>query len=136
MSGNEKIDPFDRSKKIGFHSFFVRMSDQLITRAGEYERLSVAYSENSRSENHQQVLTSLQKKARDSWELVSEKTSKLSEEGKVRNLKKFWIINGFSCLAINSAIEELAGHTEISYIYLDLFSKPIRRSSPLEKKIS
>jgi len=134
LFANEKIDPAIDLKKSGFIPVFVRMSDQLITRAGEYERLSVAYSENSRSENHQQVLTSLQKKARDSWELVSEKTSKLSEEGKVRNLKKFWIINGFSCLAINSAIEELAGHTEISYIYLDLFSKPIRRSFPLEQK--
>ena len=134
MSGNEKIDPSIDLKKSGFIPVFVRMSDQLITRAGDYERLSFEYAGNSRSENHQQVLSSLHKKAKDSWELVSGKVRKLSGQGKVRNLKRFWIVNGFSCLAINSAIEELAGHTEISFIYLDLFVKPIRRSSPLEKK--
>ena len=67
MSGNEKIDPSIDLKKSGFIPVFVRMSDQLITRAGEYERLSFEYAGNSRSENHQQVLSSLQKKAKDSW---------------------------------------------------------------------
>ena len=94
MSGNEKIDPSIDLKKSGFIPVFVRMSDQLITRAGEYERLSVEYAGNSRSENHQRVLSSLQKKAKDSWELLSGKVRKLSGQGKVRNLKRFWIVNG------------------------------------------
>ena len=89
LFANEKIDPAIDLKKSGFIPVFVRMSDQLITRAGEYERLSVAYSENSRSENHQQVLTSLQKKARDSWELVSEKTSKPRRRERFVILKNF-----------------------------------------------
>ena len=46
LFANEKIDPAIDLKKSGFIPVFVRMSDQLITRAGEYERLSVTYSEN------------------------------------------------------------------------------------------
>ena len=134
LSGGEKIDPSINLNRSGFIPVFVRMSDQLITRAGEYERLSVAYSGNSRSENNQQVLSLLQKKSKDSWELVSRKINKLSGQEKVRNLKRFWIVNGFSCLATNSAIKELSRHSEISFIYLDHFFKAIRRPSPLKLK--
>ena len=134
LSGNEKIDPAIDLNKSDYIPVFVRMNDQLIRGAGEYERLSLLYSVNSRSENHQQVLFKLQKKARDSWEEVSGKVNSLARQGKLRNLQKFWIVNGFSCLAKNSAIKELVGHSKISFIYLDRFSRPFRRSSALKPK--
>ena len=106
LSGNEKIDPAIDLNKSDYIPVFVRMNDQLIRGAGEYERLSLLYSVNSRSENHQQVLFKLQKKARNSWEQVSGKVKSLARQGKLRNLQKFWIVNGFSCLAKNSAIKD------------------------------
>ena len=68
LLGNEKIDPSIDLNRSDYIPVFVRMSDQLVTGAGEYKRLTHLYSVNSRSENQKQVLFKLQKKARDSWE--------------------------------------------------------------------
>ena len=133
LSGSEKIDPSIDLNKSGYLPVYVRMSDQLITGAGEYERLSIEHSVYSRSENRRQVLSILRQKAKDSWDILSMEVRMLSRQGKLRNIQEFWIVNGFSCLATNSAIEELAGHPEVSYIYLDRFFKPGRRSSTLNR---
>ena len=134
LLGNEKIDPSIDLNRSDYIPVFVRMSDQLVTGAGEYKRLTHLYSVNSRSENHKQVLFKLQKKARDSWEEVRGKVESLLKNGKLSNLQKFWIVNGFSCLAKNSAIKELVRHSQISFIYLDRFPRSFRRSTPLKKK--
>ena len=95
LSGNEKIDPAIDLNKSDYIPVFVRMSDQLIRGAGEYERLSHLYSVNSRSENHQQVLFKLQKKASDSWEEVSGKSEEPSQAGQASQsseiLDRKWI---------------------------------------------
>ena len=134
LLGNEKIDPSIDLNRSDYIPVFVRMSDQLVTGAGEYKRLTHLYSVNFRSENHKQVLFKLQKKARDSWEEVRGKVESLLKNGKLSNLQKFWIVNGFSCLAKNSAIKELVRHSQISFIYLDRFPRSFRRSTPLKKK--
>ena len=131
LFGNEKIDGAIDLNKREFLPVFIRMSDQMVNCAGEYEKQSFARSENSRSQNRKEVIRLLRQKAKKSWDVLSKNIGLLSKAGEIRNIEKFWIVNGFSCLAQASAIRKLARQPEVSMIYLDRFSKPVRRSSPM-----
>jgi hypothetical protein len=131
LFGNEKIDGAIDLNKREFLPVFIRMSDQLVNCAGEYEKQSFARSENSRSQNRKEVIHLLRQKAKNSWDVLSKNIRLLSKAGEIRNIEKFWIVNGFSCLAQASAIRKLAQQPEVSMIYLDRFAKPVRRSSPM-----
>jgi subtilisin family serine protease len=131
LFGNEKIDGAIDPNKSEFLPVFIRMSDQLVNCAGEYEKQSFARSENSRSQNRKEVIHLLRQKAKNSWDVLSKNIRLLSKASEIRNIEKFWIVNGFSCLAQASAIRKLAQQPEVSMIYLDRFAKPVRRSSPM-----
>ena len=131
ISGSEKIDGGIDLNKKGFSAVFVRMSDQLVNCAGEYEKQSFTRSEKTPSQNRQEVMGLLQQKAKDSSEALSGTLRTLSEQGEIRNVRKFWIVNGFSCLARASAIRKLSRQPEVSLIYLDRFATPVRKSSPM-----
>ena len=99
------------------------MSDQLVNCAGEYEKQSFVRSENPRSQNRKEVIRVLRKKAKNSWDVLSDNIRLLSKAGEIRNIRKFWIVNGFSCIAQASAIRKLARQPEVSTIYLDRFAR-------------
>ena len=131
LPGSEKIDAAIDLINPDFSPVFVRMIDQVVNCAGEYEKQSIVRSEKTRSQNRKEVIGLLQQKAKNSWEALSGTFRRLSKEGEIRNIQKFWIVNGFSCLAQASAIRKLARQPEVSMIYLDRFAKPVRRSSPM-----
>ena len=45
-----------------------------------------------------------------------------------------WIVNGFSCLAKPTAIRKLAKRTDVSYVYLDRFARPLKKPLPMSDK--
>ena len=129
--GSEKIDAAIDLINPDFSPVFVRMSDQVVNCAGEYEKQTIDRSDKTRSKNRKEVIGLLQQKAKNSWEALSGTIRRLSKEGEVRNIQKFWIVNGFSCLAQASAIRKLARQPEVSMIYLDHFAKLVRKSSSM-----
>ena len=131
LPASEKIDDAIDLNNQDFSPVFVRMSDQLVNCAGEYEKQIFVRSNKTRSKNRREVIGLLQQKARNSWDLLSENIRLLSKAGEIRNIRKFWVVNGFTCLAQASAIRKLAHQPEVSMIYLDRFAKPVRRSSPM-----
>jgi len=131
LLGNEKIDGAIDLNKAEYFPVFIRMSDQLVNCAGEYEKQSFVRSENPRSQNRKEVIRVLRKKAKNSWDVLSDNIRLLSKAGEIRNIRKFWIVNGFSCIAQASAIRKLARQPEVSTIYLDRFARSVGRSSQM-----
>jgi len=131
LSGVDKIDEaIDLTKSASF-PVFVRMSDQLIGRAGEYEKLCRERSGNPRSQNRKEVLSQLRGKADKSWAKLEKTIDALTGKGDLRGIRRFWIVNGFSCLAKPTAIRKLAKRADVSYVYLDRFAGPLKKPLPM-----
>ncbi len=131
LSGADKIDEAIDLKKESFFPVFVRMSDQVIRRAGEYEKLCRERSVKPRAQNRKEVLFLLRDKADKSWENIGKTADALMEKGEIRGLRRFWIVNGFSCLAKPAAIRKLAKRADVSYVYLDRFARPLKNPLPM-----
>ena len=131
LAGADKIDEAIDLKKQSFFPIFVRMSDQVVGRAGEYEKLCRERSGKPRSQNRKEVLSLLRGKADKSWEKIGKTADVLLEKGEIRNLRRFWIVNGFSCLAKPTAIRKLAKRSDVSYVYLDRFARPLKNPLPM-----
>jgi subtilisin family serine protease len=131
LAGAEKIDEAIDLTKPGPFPVFVRMSDQVIGGAGEYETLCRDRSRKPRSQNRKEVLSQLRSKADKSWEKIGKTADTLLEKGEVRAVRRFWIVNGFSCLAKPTAIRKLAKRADVSYVYLDRFARPLKKPLPM-----
>ena len=131
LAGAEKIDEAIDLKKQSFVPVFVRMSDQVVGRAGEYEKLYRERSGKPRSQNRKEVLSLLRGKGDMSWEKIGKTADLLMKKGEIRNLRRFWIVNGFSCLAKPTAIRKLAKRADVSYVYLDRFARPLKSPLPM-----
>jgi len=134
LSGADKIDEAIDLKKQSFIPVFVRMSDQVIGRAGEYEKLCRELSGNPRFQNRKEVLAQLRVKSAKSWKKIGKTAEVLVEKGEIRAVRRFWIVNGFSCLAKPSAIRKLAKRADVSYVYLDRFARPPKKPMPMSDK--
>ena len=131
LSGSEKIDEAIDLTKANSRPVFVRMSDQLIGQAGEYEKLCRKHSGKPRSKNRKEVLSLLRVNADESWEKIGKMVDTLEEKREIRAVRRFWIVNGFSCLAKPAAIRKLAKRDDVSYIYLDKFARPLKKPLPM-----
>ncbi len=133
LSGADKIDEAIDLKKESFFPVFVRMSDQLVGRAGEYEKLCRERSVKSRAQNRKEVHSLLREKADKSWGNFEKTADALVKKGEVRAIRRFWIVNGFSCLAKPAAIRKLAKRADVSYVYLDRFARPLKKPMPMSE---
>ena len=103
---------------------FVRMTDQLFTKAGDHEAFCRENTKHNRTENRKAILETLRSKAGQSREKVGGLVQSLEKAGTLRNPQWFWIVNGFSCTARPDAIRKLSGNPAISFIYLNRFYRP------------
>jgi subtilisin family serine protease len=110
---------------------FVRMNDQLVSNAGDFEKICNERARLSRSQNRVEVSTLLQEKATRSWTGIEKFITQRIVKKQIREVNRFWIVNGFSCLAQSGAIRKLAGRSDVSFVYLNRFSRPVRKSSPM-----
>jgi subtilisin family serine protease len=103
---------------------FVRMADQLFSKAGDHEAFCRKNTSRTRTKNRKAVLATLQSKSTQSREKVGELVQSLEKSGMLRNPQWFWIVNGFSCTARPDAIRKLSENPAISFIYLNRFYRP------------
>ena len=102
----------------GMASVFVRMDDQLLGEAGDYERFCDAQPKTAqRLELREQVMTTLRQKADASYEQVSETVQRLVAAGQVGQVQRHWIVNGFDCRADAEACRTLAALEPVGFIY-------------------
>jgi subtilisin family serine protease len=113
-----------------FRPVFIRMTDQLIRQAGDYEKFSEKHSNRKRKELREEVLNSLRSKSKASWKSVEAKVQQLEKNGHLRSVKRYWIVNGFACEARGSACQELAKIEGVSFVYLQrLRGVPLHKAS-------
>ena len=134
LIGVDQIDEAIDLTKAGPFPVFVRMSDQVIGRAGEYEKLCRERSGKPRTQNRKEVLSLLRSKADKSWDKAQKPVDGLLKKGEIRAVRRFWIVNGFSCLAKPAAIRKLAKRADVSYVYLDRFVRPSKKPMPMSDK--
>ncbi|MFM9873901.1 MAG: S8 family peptidase [Fimbriimonadaceae bacterium] len=117
---NQSLDKLDTgitdSKEM--QPIFVRMESQLFKKGGDYEQFCNANDEQPRSKLHSSILKTLHRNADQSWNQVKDQVDELTTKGEIRDVHKFWIVNGFSCSASANACKSLAARPEVSFIYL------------------
>ena len=114
-----------------FRPVFVRMEDQLFRMAGDREAFCKAKSNLPRSKNRKETLALLRKKADDSWENIKGLVAELEKAGSIRGSSRYWIVNGFSCVAKPEAIHRLGEDETVSFVYLDRLSRPRKPSKSM-----
>ena len=97
---------------------FVRMTDQLFARGGDYERYAREHARDRRGELRKQVVRTLREKSDRSWETLKGRVQKLQEQGDLKATARFWIVNGLAGDATLKACRELAGDPAVSFVYL------------------
>jgi subtilisin family serine protease len=114
------LDQADRSYPV-----FVRMAEQLIPGAGDYERFCEQHRLAKRTELRRTVLATLHRNSDDSWRAIGDVVNRLQSTSQIKDVERFWIINGFACDATGDACRQLAAHEAVSFVYLQ--RGPIRQ---------
>lgn len=134
---SDKLDaglPAAGRQGTDMYPVFVRMKDQLLHGAGDYEAFCRQHETAKRRQLRKQVIATLRKKSDKSWKAVSKRTNELANAGELRWVTRYWIVNGFACAASATGIHALAALDEVEFIYLKrgprqvrLFDGPVRR---------
>jgi Subtilase family len=96
---------------------FVRMTDQLIRKAGDFEKFCQAHQKQKRSEVRPFVLKTLRQKSEASWKKIAKLVDDLVKGEGIQDVERFWIVNGFACNATAEACKKLAASDDVSFIY-------------------
>jgi len=113
-----KIDRDIGSSGRKTYAVFVRMADQLLGGRGAYERFCVEHAGAKRRELRPAIVRTLRAKADRSWGRVATRVAELEKSRKVRDLDRYWIVNGFTCDATGDACQLLAALEEVAFVYL------------------
>ena len=101
-----------------FVPVFVRMEDQLLGRAGDYESFCAGQPATVRRlELRQQVIQVLHEKADTSFARVQKTVEALTKAGQIRRTKRYWIVNGFAGEATAEACRALAELPAVGFVY-------------------
>jgi subtilisin family serine protease len=117
-SKDAKIDSkLNKAPPAARFPVFVRMTDQLIGKAGDFEKFCQEHQKQKRSEVRPFVLKTLRQKSDQSWKKMAKEVDKLVKDGQIQNIERFWIVNGFSCDATAEASKQLAASEHVSFVY-------------------
>lgn len=97
---------------------FVRMADQLIVGGGDYERFCRENARARRRELRTRVVRTLHEKADRSWDRVAEQVGAMEKSGGLRDVDRYWLVNGFTCEATGEACRRLAESDDVAFVYL------------------
>jgi len=123
------------------YAIFVRMGDQLFRKGGDYEAFCQKNRGRGRLALRKQVLALLRQKSDTSWLPLEPVVKKLQDGGELKDLQRYWIVNGFACLATGRGCHELASQESVSFVYrqrlraVPLHARP-KRSGPEEQQRS
>lgn len=115
------------------YAVFVRMRDQLLGHRGDYERFCREHQKEKRSEVRKLVLSRLREKSESSFAEIQETVRALQKNKEIRDLTRFWIVNGFACEATGKACRELAEHQSVEFVYLQRGPRRVRQHRPARR---
>ncbi|MBL7140613.1 MAG: S8 family serine peptidase [Planctomycetes bacterium] len=123
--GDDKIDDGLGGEKL--QPVFVRMTRQLFARGGEYETFCRENADRKRGELRREVLQVLKRNSDESWKAIEPTVTKLQKDGSLRDLQRYWIVNGFACRATGDACRAMAKDPNVSFVYLQRLPVPLHR---------
>ena len=112
------------------HEVFVRMADQLFITAVDYPTFCRENAATPRSHLRTSVIADLRSKADASWKLVKSVVKTLEDDGSIRDLKRYFVVNGFACMASTEACKKLAKLQAVGFVY----RKPVRSLPALTQR--
>ena len=101
-----------------FRPVFVRMTAQLLARGGAYEKFCRANASRPRLKLRSEVLAALKRNSDESFKAIAATVGKLQDGGGLKALQRYWIVNGFACLATGDACAVLAKDSGVAFVYL------------------
>ncbi len=120
-----KIPPAGAARKLdrGLEKFsgrvevFVRMKEQLLPGAGDYEAFTKKHAGARRRELRASVLEDLHRFSDRSFARIRDLVHELEKGGDLRGLRRYFVVNGFAALANAKACQKLAAHEETAFLY-------------------
>ena len=91
---------------------------QLLGDGEAYSRRAKTFSKIGRQELRKSSIASLKKISADSHKKAEEDLNKLIKKGTIKDLKKHWVVNGFSCSTTEAELEELSKVEGVKKIFL------------------
>jgi len=101
-----------------FRPVFVRMTTQLLAGGGAYEKFCRANASRRRLKLRSEVLATLKRNSDKSFKAIAPTVGKLRRGGGLKALQRYWIVNGFACLATGDACAVLAKDSGVAFVYL------------------
>ncbi|MCA8952658.1 MAG: S8 family serine peptidase [Planctomycetes bacterium] len=102
----------------GPHPVFVRMHDQRFARGGEFEASCAAAAHTPRSKLRREAIADLRRRAEQSWADVATAVGELETGGELREVQRFWIVNGFAADASKVAVERLRRLPTVAFVHV------------------
>ncbi|MHC4853431.1 MAG: S8 family serine peptidase [Planctomycetota bacterium] len=112
------------------HEVFVRMADQLFVTAVDYPTFCRENANKKRGALRKQVIAELRNKANASWKLLESTVKALQKDDSISDIKRYFVVNGFGCVASTEACKQLAAHQAVGFIY----KKPLRNLPPVSSR--
>jgi len=107
-----------------FAPVFVRMTEQVFKQGGDYETFCRANHARKRTGLRREVMTALKRNADASWEAIEPAIKRLTDDGAVRRVARYWVVNGFACEATGDACRVLAEDPHVGFVYLQRLPIP------------
>jgi hypothetical protein len=118
FAGTENKLDADLASARGSVPVFVRFDDQVFRKGGDFEDFCRKNKGGDRLALRTTVLGSLKEKSARSWKAVEPLVRRLENEDQVRAVERYWIINGFACLATAEGSKALGASDEVAFVYL------------------
>jgi len=111
---------------------FVRFRDQLFALGGEFEDYCREHATAPRSRLRREALADLHRRAERSWAAVAGDVEAMQRGGALRQLQRYWIVNGFAAFADGAAVQRLARLPGVGYVHRQ--TQPGRAQQTVEER--
>jgi serine protease AprX len=96
------------------HAVFVRFEEQLFRSAEDFPKWCEEHQDAKRLPLRKQVIAQLRKANDAAWTKLQES---YSDWQKLRNVQRYWVVNGFACIATGDQCVALTRLEEVAFIY-------------------
>ena len=93
--------------------------EQFLGDGRAYARRAREFAKAKRTELRTRVIATLKLQARSTWERVEKELDRIQASDGIRNVDRYWIVNGFSCGVTAAGLTDLRKVGDVGCIFLD-----------------
>ena len=111
---------------------FVRMTDQILKSGADYATYCATHKDIKRRAHRVEVIKLLKAKSDASWNAIKKRVDELGAD--VHSVERYWVVNGFACVAKGSACHALAKDPNVSFVYAQPRGVPPLHKTPTRNR--